>query len=206
MEICASLDKCGWYIHALAMKIYIKNMVCNRCIMVVTSVLNDLKLNPVKISLGEVDFGDYALSDAQVSDIWKQLEPLGFDVINDKKSRLIEEIKKQVIKLVQKQDGLPYSKLSDYMTKNIAYEYNYLSTLFSSVEGITIERYYINQRIEKVKELLVYDEFSLTEISFQMGYSSLAHLSNQFKSVTGLSPSHFRSLKSVKSRISIDKL
>lgn len=174
--------------------------------MVVTSVLNDLKLNPVKISLGEVDFGDYALSDAQVSDIWKQLEPLGFDVINDKKSRLIEEIKKQIIKLVQKQDGLPYSKLSDYMTKNIAYEYNYLSTLFSSVEGITIERYYINQRIEKVKELLVYDEFSLTEISFQMGYSSLAHLSNQFKSVTGLSPSHFRSLKSVKSRISIDKL
>ncbi|VAX05074.1 Transcriptional regulator, AraC family [hydrothermal vent metagenome] len=188
------------------MKIYIKNMVCNRCIIVVTSVLNDLELRPVNISLGEADFGDYALSDAQVSDIWARLEPLGFEVINDKKSRLIERIKKQVIKLVQKQDGLPHSKLSDYMTENIAYEYNYLSTLFSSIEGMTIERYYINQKIEKVKELLVYDELSLTEISFQMGYSSLAHLSNQFKSVTGLSPSHFRRLKSVKSRISIDRL
>jgi len=174
--------------------------------MVVTSVLNGLNLQPEKTSLGEADFGDYVPSDAQIKDIWERLEPLGFELINDKKSRLIEQIKKQVIKLIQKQDGLPHAKLSDYMTKNIAYEYNYLSTLFSSIEGITIERYYINQKIEKVKELLVYDELSLTEISFQMGYSSLAHLSNQFKSVTGLSPSHFRSLKSVKSRISIDKL
>ncbi|MBL4601746.1 MAG: helix-turn-helix transcriptional regulator [Emcibacteraceae bacterium] len=102
-----------------------------------------------------------------------------------------------------------YNKQSVYKSRgasNVAYEYNYLSTLFSSVEGITIEKYYINQKIEKVKKLLVYDELSLTEISFQLGYSSLAHLSNQFKSVTGLSPSHFKNAKSSISRNSIDKL
>ncbi|PCI33598.1 MAG: AraC family transcriptional regulator [Alphaproteobacteria bacterium] len=190
------------------MKVYIKNMVCNRCVMVVADALEDLGLPQRAVILGEVDFGDQTISPPQLDRIRDRIEPLGFDLISDRKSRLIEAIKQKIIELVQaqNQEGLVHQKLSDYLTQHIAYEYNYLSTLFSAVEGLTIERYYIQQKIEKVKELLVYDELSLTEISFQLGYSSLPHLSSQFKSVTGLSPSHFRGLKSTKLRHSIDKL
>ncbi len=188
------------------MKLYIKNMVCNRCNIVVTDILAKLGLNGAAVSLGEVDLGDITISPAQTETLQKQLEELGFELINDKKSRLIETIKKRVIELVRQLDGQDHIKLSDYLTKHIAYEYNYLSSLFSSVEGITLERYFILQKIEKVKELLVYDELSLTEISFQTGYSSLSHLSNQFKSVTGLSPSHFKGLKNSKLRKYIDDL
>ena len=159
-----------------------------------------------KVSLGEVDSGPIKVSQNQLTDMQKEFEALGFELTNDKKSRLIETIKKHVIKLVQNQDGDDHIKLSEDLSDNIAYEYNYLSNLFSSVEGITLERYFIYQKIEKVKELLVYDELNLSQIAFQTGYSSLAHLSNQFKSVTGLSPSHFKGLKDSKLRNSIDKL
>lgn len=181
-------------------------MVCNRCNLVVEDVLNKLDFEYDKVSLGEVDFGSRKISDQQMVVLEKELETLGFEVINDKKSQLIEAIKKTVIELVQSQDGLHHIKLSDYLSQHIAYEYNYLSNLFSGVEGITLERYFILQKVEKVKELLVYDELTLTEIAFQTGYSSLAHLSNQFKSVTGLSPSHFKGLKDTKLRKSIDNL
>ena len=188
------------------MKLYIKNMVCHRCIIVVSDALKVLDIAPQYVTLGEVDFGDRVLSDHELTGIRQKIEPLGFEVIGDKRSRLIESIKQQIIALVQQQDGLLQVKLSDFLSKQIAYEYNYLSSLFSSIEGMTIERYFILQKIEKVKELLVYDELSLTEISFQLGYSSLAHLSNQFKAITGLSPSHFRGLKNTKLRNSIDNL
>lgn len=181
-------------------------MVCHRCVLMVQDVLKKLALPVQTVSLGEVDFGDRVVTEDQLLAVRQQIEPLGFEVIGDKRSRLIETIKQQIITLVQQQDGLKQMKLSDFLTKTIAYEYNYLSTLFSSVEGLTIERYFIHQKIEKVKELLVYDELTLTEISFQLGYSSLAHLSNQFKAVTGLSPSHFRTLKNSKLRHSIDDL
>lgn len=181
-------------------------MVCNRCNLVVGDVLNKFGFKAAKVSLGEVDFGSQTVSQDQLDGLQKEFEQLGFELINDKKSRLIETVKKHIIQLVQEQDGLLDIKLSDYLTKHIAYEYNYLSSLFSSVEGITLERYFIHQKIEKVKELLVYDELSLTQIAFEVGYSSLAHLSNQFKSVTGLSPSHFKGLKNAKLRNSIDKL
>lgn len=181
-------------------------MVCNRCNLVVSDVLTNNGFENVAVSLGEIDFGGTSPSDDQVTTLENQLEQLGFELISDKKSRLIEQIKKSVIELVQKQDGLHHTNLSEYLIQNISYEYNYLSNLFSSIEGITLERYFILQKIEKVKELLVYGELSLTEIAFQTGYSSLAHLSNQFKSVTGLSPSHFKGLKDTKLRKSIDNL
>lgn len=172
----------------------------------VESQLSELKIPVARVSLGEVDFDETVLTDEQLTLFKQKIESFGFELIGDKRSRLIETIKRLIIELVQKQDGLRELKLSDYLTRNIAYEYSYLSTLFSSVEGITVEKYCINQKIERVKELLVYDELSLTEISFQLGYSSLAHLSTQFKSVTGLSPSHFKNMKNTTLRNSIDKI
>lgn len=180
-------------------------MVCNRCIMAVSEILDKAGMN-AKVTMGEADLGNATLTAKQANDLKRDIESLGFEIINDKKSRLIETIKKHVIELVQQQDGLEHINLSDYLSKHMAYEYNYLSSLFSSVEGVTLERYFILQKIEKVKELLVYGELSLTEIAFQTGYSSLAHLSNQFKSVTGLSPSHFKGLKNTKLRRALDKL
>lgn len=180
-------------------------MVCNRCIMAVSEILDKAGLS-AKVTMGEADLGNATLTAKQVNDLKRDIESLGFEIINDKKSRIIETIKKHVIELVQQQDGLEHINLSNHLSKHMAYEYNYLSSLFSSVEGITLERYFILQKIEKVKELLVYDQLSLTEIAFQTGYSSLAHLSNQFKSVTGLSPSHFKGLKNTKLRRALDKL
>lgn len=181
-------------------------MVCNRCIFAVNNILQNEGLAQATISMGEVDFGPLPISETQIEALRQEFEKLGFELINDKKSRLIEKIKSHVIDLVQQLDRDEHLKLSDYLTKHIAYEYNYLSSLFSSVEGITLERFFILQKIEKVKELLVYDELSLSEIAYQTGYSSLAHMSNQFKSVTGLSPSHFKGLKDSKLRNSIDNL
>ncbi|WP_431210487.1 helix-turn-helix domain-containing protein [Puia sp. P3] len=128
------------------------------------------------------------------------LRKLGFELIDDKKSRIIEKIKTSIIKLVQEPGELGTVNLSDYLAERLHYEYTYLSNLFSGVEGTTIEKYFIAQKIEKVKELLVYDELSLSEIADQLGYSSVAALSTQFKKVTGLTPTYFKSLKDHKRR------
>lgn len=188
------------------MKIHIKNMVCDRCILVIKSICQELDLAPVSIVLGEVDFGDQRLSAQQLLTFQNRIEALGFELINDKKSRLIENIKKAIIDLVNNYEQLHQDRLSDYLTDKVHHDYNYLSNLFSSVEGITIEQYQINQKIEKTKELLIYEELSLTEISFRLGYSSLAHLSRQFKKVTGLTPSHFKQLKDARQRLPLDKV
>jgi len=181
-------------------------MVCDRCNLVVSEMLRGLKFNPVSVVLGEVDFGEKELTSAEVEAIRVEIEPLGFELIDNKKSRLIERIKASIIEMVHRQEEMEPIKLSDYLKNKLNYDYNYLSTLFSSVEGITVEQYLINQKIEKVKELLVYDELSLTEISHRLGYSSLSHLSGQFKKVTGLSPSHFKQLKDARQRRPLDKL
>ena len=188
------------------MKIYIKNMVCDRCLLVIQNVLDELKLKTVAIKLGEVDFGDTSLDDGQLEQIRNQVEPLGFELINDKKSRLIEKIKKHLIIFVQQQDAPEKVKLSDYLSNHLHHDYTYLSNLFSAVEGVTIEHYFILMKIEKTKELLVYDELTLTEIAFRLGYSSIAHLSRQFKKVTGMPPSHFKLLTDNSPRKSIDKV
>lgn len=191
------------------MKIYIKNMVCDRCSLAVGNVLKNIGLRYASIDLGEIDFTDYhgeKLPGDVETLLSDDLEALGFSILSDKKSKLIEDIKKSCLDYIQHIEALDKKVLSDHICGAIALEYNYLSHLFSVVEGITIEQYFIRLRVEKVKELLVYGEMALGEIAFQLGYSSVAHLSGQFKKVTGLTPSYFRSLKNQKLRYSLDKL
>lgn len=188
------------------MKLYIKNMVCDRCKLAIDNVLHEMDLSPLSVQLGEVDLGDRELSEAEAEGFRQRIEALGFELINDRKSRLIESIKKYIIALVREQDLLEKLKLSEYLAKQLHHDYTYLSHLFSSVEGMTIEQYFIHQKIERAKELLVYDELSLTEIAYQLGYSSPAHLSGQFRKVTGMSPSQFRKLRDAGQRQALDKL
>ena len=169
-------------------------MVCNRCIMVVKSELDKLGIEPVVVQLGEVTL-EKELTAQEKEKFSKALVSLGFELIDDKKSRLIEQIKNTIIDLVHHQDNETKTNLSDVLSEKLHHDYNYLSNLFSEVEGTTIEKYFIAQKIEKVKELLVYDELSLSEIAFRLNYSSVAYLSNQFKKVTGLSPSHFKKIR-----------
>jgi AraC-like DNA-binding protein len=186
------------------MKLFIKNMVCDRCRMVVRESMEKLGLTTVAVELGEVELG-HPLTDAEKLALSQALQLLGFDLIDDKKSRLIEKIKLIILELIRQKDGEMTTNLSETLSTRLNHDYNYLSNLFSEVEGITIEKYFIAQKIERVKELLVYDELSLSEIAFQLNYSSVAYLSSQFKKVTGLTPSHFKNIRSVK-RKSLDKV
>ena len=184
--------------------LFIKNMVCNRCIMVVQNELDKLGLAVKDIKLGEITLEKEATPE-QKSTLAENLLSLGFEIIDDKKGRIIEQIKNIIINLVHHQDNDTKTNLSDMLSSQLHQDYNYLSNLFSAIEGITIEKYFIAQKIEKVKELLVYDELSLNEIAFQLNYSSTAYLSNQFKKVTGLTPSHFKKIKEEK-RTPLDHL
>lgn len=177
--------------------LFIKNMVCNRCIMVVRQELEKLGLDVKTVTLGEVTLGKEPTSEER-KQIEPVLVPLGFEVIDDKKSRIIEKIKTIIIDLVHHHDNETKTNLSELLSNELHHDYNYLSNLFSEVEGITIEKYFIAQKIEKVKELLVYDELSLSEIADRLNYSSVAYLSNQFKKVTGLTPSHFKQIREIK--------
>lgn len=176
------------------MRIYIKNMVCNRCIMVVQHELEKLGIAAKNIRLGEVTL-DAPLTDEERTELKNTLTPLGFELIDDKKTRIIEKVKNVIIDLVHRQNNETNVNLSSLLSQALNRDYNYLSNLFSEVEGTTIEKYFIAQKIEKVKELLVYNELSLSEIAYHLNYSSVAHLSNQFKKVTGLTPSHFKKIK-----------
>jgi len=184
--------------------LFIKNMVCNRCIMVVQNELDKLGLSAMSIKLGEIIFEKEPTTEEK-KHLAEALSALGFEVIDDKKSRIIEKIKNIIIDLVHHQDNDSKSNLSDVLSNELRHDYNYLSNLFSEVEGTTIEKYFIAQKIERVKELLVYDELSLSEIAFQLNYSSVAYLSNQFKKTTGLTPSHFKQIKEEK-RKPLDKV
>lgn len=174
--------------------LFIKNMVCNRCILVLQHEFDRLGLAVKNISLGEVTL-DKELTPDEKNKVEEAIIPLGFQVIDDKKSRIIEKIKNVIIDLVHHRDNDTRTNLSDVLSSKLHHDYNYLSGLFSEVEGTTIEKYFIAQKIERVKELLVYDELSLSEIASRMNYSSVAYLSNQFKKVTGLTPSHFRQIR-----------
>lgn len=185
-------------------KLYIKNMVCDRCRMAVKSELEKLGISFSDIDLGEVTLSK-KIDDHQKSLVKNALASLGFELIDDKKSRLIEQIKTLIIQLVHYNDNELKINLSDYISKELNHDYNYISNLFSEIEGTTIEKYFINQKIEKVKELLVYDELTLSEIAYRLNYSSTAHLSSQFKRVTGFTPSHFKTIKSNK-RKPLDKV
>jgi YesN/AraC family two-component response regulator len=154
--------------------------------------------------LGEVTLEKELTAD-QKEQLHQALLDLGFEPIDSKKGRIIEKIKTVIINMVHHSDHDEKTNLSDLLSKALHHDYNYLSNLFSEVEGITIEKYFIAQKIEKVKELLVYDELSLSEIALRMNYSSVAYLSNQFKKVTGLTPSHFRQIREEK-RKPLDKV
>lgn len=186
------------------MTIFIKNMVCSRCIMAVQKVLEELGLEATGITLGEVKF-EKAPPAEQLAQLDKALVALGFERIDDKKSRIIEKIKNVIIALVHHPQAVLKTNLSAVLSDQLNHDYNYLSNLFSEGEGTTIEKYFIAQKIERVKELLVYDELSLSEIAFQLNYSSVAYLSNQFKKVTGLTPSYFKQIREDK-RKPLDKM
>ncbi len=186
------------------MKLYIKNMVCSRCKMVVKAQLENMGLHPLSVQLGEVEI-EGELSKEKLLQLDTTLKALGFELIDNKKSKTIEKIKNAIVTLVHHSDPDIKTNLSSFITSQIHLDYNYLSNLFSEVEGTTIEKYFISQRIEKVKELLVYDELTLSEIAAKLGYSSVAYLSNQFKKVTGFTPSYFKSLKEYK-RKNIEEL
>lgn len=176
------------------MNFYVKNMVCNRCIMAVQQVFENLGYPPVRISLGNVETQD-SIPDNNMEMLKKSLESYGFELIDDTKSRIIEKIKNVIIQSVHHNNDDLKINYSSYIEWHLNRDYAYLSSLFSEVEGTTIEKYIILQKIERVKELLVYDELTLSEIAYKMGYSNVAYLSNQFKKVTGLTPSHFKQVK-----------
>jgi len=186
------------------MKLYIKNMVCDRCKMAVRAVLEKAGLHAITVDLGEV----VILEDLPKTDrvvLNTALKNIGFEIIDDRKGTIIEKIKIALIGLTHygaEQNGI---SVSQYISGKLHYDYAYLSNLFSGVEGTTIEKYFISLKIERVKEMLVYDELSLSEIAWHLGYSSVSHLSAQFKKLTGLTPSYYKSLKEHK-RKNIDDL
>jgi AraC-like DNA-binding protein len=163
--------------------------------MLVKEELTRLGLHFVIVEMGEVDVME-DITSIQREQIRIALEDSGLELMNDKKAVLIEKIKTVVVELVHYTDELPKTNFSEYLSEKLNLDYTYMANLFSEVQGITIEKFIIAHKIERVKELIIYDEFNLTEIAWMMHYSSVAHLSNQFKKVTGLSPSHFKNLKS----------
>ncbi len=180
------------------MTLYIRNMVCQRCVQAVGEAFSSVGLHANKIELGEVDLGVSHLSPEQLAALDKALDERGFERIDDRKARLIEAIKNKVIKMIHHSDRVDRKyNWSTQLSEELHYDYNYLSNLFSAVEGITLEQYIIRQKIEKVKELLFYDELSLGEIAHKLGYSSVAHLSGQFKKITGLTPSELKKSRQV---------
>lgn len=169
-------------------------MVCRRCIDAVSNVFTVNGVMPLQVNLGEVVLKEDQLTVEQLKNIDTALRVHGFERIDDRKTRLIEQIKAFVIGHIHRAgDEIPLkTNWSSALSEHLHYDYNYLSILFSSVEGITIEQYIIRQKVERVKELLVYDELSLSQIAGEMGYSSVAHLSNQFKKTTGFTPTSFK--------------
>lgn len=174
--------------------LYIKNMVCNRCIMVVEDILKKNGHTPLHTELGKVCLAE-KLTEEELGKIRHLLEDVGFELIDSKRQRLLEQIKQEIIKLIYYPHKELKTNLSDYLANKCHTDYSSLSKLFSEATGTTIEKYVINQKIERVKELLIYDELSLNEISELLHYSSTAHLSSQFKNITGMTPSQFKKQK-----------
>jgi AraC-like DNA-binding protein len=176
------------------MRLYIKYMVSLRCKMIVKEELEKLGLHAMVIDLGMVEIPE-EITEAQREQLRENLKHSGLELLEDKKGIIIERIKSVINEMIHYSDEVPRVNYSDYISEKLGYDYTYLSNIFSEVKGITIQQFIIMHKIERVKELLLYDELSLTEISYKLHYSSVAHLSNQFKKVTGLSPSYYKQLK-----------
>lgn len=179
-------------IHRL--KIYIKNMVCVRCELILKSVLEKAGLQYSSVKIGEADLIS-EISDQQREELNESLKKSGLELLDNKKSILVEKIKNVIIEIVYYSEDQIKENLSDLLSAKLNYDYTYLSNIFMKVRGTTIEQFFISQRIERVKEMLVYDELTLTEIAYRLQFSSVAHLSGQFKKVTGLTPSHFKKIR-----------
>ena len=186
------------------MKLYIKYMVSNCCKFMVKEEFKKLGLHPVEVALGEVEIRDEMTEELRER-IKKALLKAGLELMDDKKSIQIEKIKNTIIEMIHYSDELPELKYSEFLSKKLDYDYTYISNLFSEVAGVTIAQFIIIHKIERAKELIIYDDLSLTEISYKLHYSSVAHLSNQFKKITGLTPSFFKKLKQSK-RIALEDL
>jgi AraC-like DNA-binding protein len=176
------------------MKLYIKYMVSLRCKMMVKEELKKIGLRYVVVELGMIEILEN-ITAKQRKQLKENLLKSGLELLEDKKSILIEKIKNVIIELIHYSEELPRVNYSDYISEKLGYDYTYLANTFSEVKGITIQQYIIIHKIERVKELLIYDELNLTEISHKMHYSSVAHLSNQFKKITGLTPTFYKQLK-----------
>jgi YesN/AraC family two-component response regulator len=189
---------CAWHFLtstlSQGMKLLIKNMVSLRCKMIVKAELENMGLHFTIVELGEVEIVE-DLSKQDEGQLKTALLKYGLELMEDKKSMLIEKIKNIIVEMIHYSDEPPLLNFSDYLSEKLNYDYNYLSNLFSEVKGTTIEHFIIAHKIERAKELLIYNQLTLTEIADKLHYSNVAHLSNQFKKVTGLTPTFFKKMK-----------
>ncbi len=186
------------------MKLFIKNRVSNRCKLIVKSELKKLGLHFINLELGEVEILEN-ISDEKLILLNTGLRKTGLELLDDKKSMLVEKIKIIIIELVHYSEELLKINFSDYLSEKLNYDYTYLANLFSENQSTTIEHFYLTHKIERVKELMIYDELNITQIADKLHYSSVAHLSNQFKKMTGLTPSQYKQLKQ-RSRNPLEKV
>lgn len=185
--------------------LYIKYMVSHRCKLMVGEALSKLGVHDVSVDLGMVVIHE-GLTDGQRLQLKQRLSSIGLQLLDDKRSILIEKIKNAVINMVHHIDEWPKENYSEHLSRLLGYDYTYLANVFSEVQGMTIQQFIILHKIEKVKELLLYDELSLKQISYKLDYSSVSHLSNQFKKITGLTPTFYRKLKQKKERIALENV
>ncbi|MES2267519.1 MAG: AraC family transcriptional regulator [Bacteroidota bacterium] len=176
------------------MKIYIRNMVCIRCKMIVKQQLKKFAIPFLAVELGEVEVAG-EIDQYQLADFKAALQKFGLDVLDDRKSLLIAKIKKVIVELIHYEEEPAKLNFSAHLSHKLNYDYTYLANLFSEVEGINVEHYLITHKIERVKELLIFDKLSLTDISYKLQYSSVAHLCNQFKKITGQTPTYFKRMQ-----------
>ena len=179
-------------------------MVSNHCKMVVREVLKKMGLHYIVVDLGEIDLMEDLTSEMR-DQLKNSLLREGYELMDDKKAILIERIVSVILEMVHYSEEMIKVNFSEFLSEKLNHDYTYLSNMFSEVKGITIQQFIINHKVEKIKELIMYDELNLTEISYKMNYSSVAHLSNQFKKITGLSPSHFKQLKGIR-RTAIEEI
>ncbi len=176
------------------MRLFIKYMVSIRCISAVSAILKECKIQPHNTQLGEIEIPD-DVSTEQMKLLDQKLKQAGFELMEDKKAQMIEKTIGVIIDMIHNQEDGPKVNYSDYISEKLHFDYTYISNVFSHIKGITIQQFIIIHKIERIKELIIYNELSISEIAWKLNYSSAAHLSNQFKKITGLTPSSFKALK-----------